>query len=354
MLKKKSNNVISAAVSGKGAGLTEKDLKFLYRWMVFVRLLDERMLNLQRQGRIGFYGTCTGEEASVIGSAYALEPHDWIFPALRQGSAALMRGYSLRSYISQLFGNSADLLKGRQMPVHYSDRRVHQVSWSSCIGTQLPHAVGTAWAAKIRGDKIVTAAYLGDGATSEADFHVAMNFAGVFKTPTVFFCQNNQWAISVPLSGQTASETIAQKAIAYGFEGTRVDGNDVLAVYNVMKEAVDLARSGGGPTLIEALTYRVGAHSTSDDPSRYRDESITEQWKREKDPIKRFQHHLKELGLWNEDYEEALRAEILNEISLALKDVESLPPPDAGTMLEDVYAEIPWHLREQMSDIIKP
>ncbi|OGF55571.1 MAG: 3-methyl-2-oxobutanoate dehydrogenase, partial [Candidatus Fraserbacteria bacterium RBG_16_55_9] len=251
----------------------EKDLIELHRWMTFVRLLDGRMLNLQRQGRIGFYGVATGEEAAVIGSAYPLQRQDWIFPALRQGGAALLKGMPLKYYIAQCYGNSLDVQKGRQMPCHYSYKPAHFVAWSSCIGTQLPHAVGVAWAAKLKKDPLVVMAYMGDGATSEGDFHVSLNFAGVFKLPVVFFCQNNQWAISIPFSRQTASESIAVKAKAYGFDGLQVDGNDVLAVHQVASEAVEKARDGGGPTLIEAITYRMEGHSSSDDPTRYRDES---------------------------------------------------------------------------------
>jgi pyruvate dehydrogenase E1 component alpha subunit len=241
--------------------------------MVRLRLLDQRMLTLQRQGRIGFYGTATGEEAAIIGSAFALKPQDWIFPALRQGAAALLRGYPLVEYISQCMGNAADKTKGRQMPSHYCYRPANFVSWSSCIGTQLPHAVGAAWAMKIRKDPYIAIAYMGDGATSEGDFHVAMNFAGVFKVPVVFFCQNNQWSISVNIKSQTASESIAIKSQAYGFDGVQVDGNDVLAVYEATRQAADHARSGKGPLLIEAITYRMGAHSSSDDPRLYREDS---------------------------------------------------------------------------------
>ena len=207
-------NAKAPPAADRNSGLKPEDLQILYREMLLIRLLDEKMMLLQRQVRIGFHGTCTGEEAAVIGSAYALQPEDWIFPALRQGGAALLRGYPLHNYIAQLFGNRADLLKGRQMPVHFSDRRINQVSWSSCIGTQLPQAVGAAQAARLRGDRVVVLAYLGDGATSEADFHVALNFAGVWKAPVVFLCQNNQWAISVPVSRQTASPNLAVKAAA--------------------------------------------------------------------------------------------------------------------------------------------
>src|SRR2546426_419191 len=235
----------------------------LYREMVRLRTLDERMMTLQRQGRVGFYGACTGQEAATLASAIALEASDWIFPALREGGAMLLRGFPLVPYLCQIFGNAGDETKGRQMPSHMASRSVNQVSWSSCIGTQLPQAVGAAMAARIKGDRTVIAAYLGDGATSEGDFHVAMNFAGVFKAPVVFICQNNHWAISVPTSKQTASESIAIKAQAYGFPGVKVDGNDALAVYAAVKEAVDRARSGGGPTLVECEASPLGGASAS-------------------------------------------------------------------------------------------
>lgn len=321
--------------------------------MAFVRQLDERMLTLQRQGRIGFYAACTGQEAAVIGSAYALRDQDWIFPAFREAAAMLLRGFPLRTFLCQLFGNSQDVLKGRQMPCHYSDRSVRYVSWSSCVGNQLPQAVGAAWAAKIRGDDAVVMAYLGDGATSEGDFHVAMNFAGVFQAPVVFFCQNNQWAISVPVTQQTASATLAVKARAYSFEGVRIDGNDVLEVYSASRQALAKARSGSGPSLIEALTYRMGAHSSSDDPSRYRDESITEAWKK-KDPILRFRRYLEKEGLWDPDWEEGLQRESQEQISDALRYAEQQSPPPHAVLFEDVFSDLPWHLREQLEQMLEP
>src|SRR5207253_6055804 len=216
----------------------------LYREMLRLRTLDERMMTLQRQGRVGFYGACTGQEAAALASAIALESSDWIFPALREGGAMLLRGFPLVPYLCQVFGNSGDETKGRQMPSHMAARSVNQVSWSSCIGTQLPHAVGAAWAAKLQRHDTVVMAFLGDGATSSADFHTAMNFAGVFKVPVVFVCQNNHWSISVPTHQQTASESIAVKARAYGFPGVKIDGNDVEEVYRTAREAVDRARAG--------------------------------------------------------------------------------------------------------------
>src|SRR5438270_2584858 len=321
-------------------------LRRLYREMVRLQTLDERMMTLQRQGRVGFYGACTGQEAAALASAIALEPSDWIFPALREGGAMLLRGFPLVAYLCQVFGNSGDETKGRQMPSHMASRRVNQVSWSSCIGTQLPQAVGAAMAARIRGDRTVVAAYMGDGATSSADFHVAMNFAGVFKPPVVFVCQNNHWAISVPTSKQTASESIAVKAVAYGFPGAKVDGTDAVAVYGAMKEAVARARAGGGPTLVECETYRIGAHSSSDDPTRYRDEREVEQWKK-RDPLELMRARLSGWGLWTARDEDELRAKVLEEVNAAIAEAEQKPDPPRESLFDDVYLNPPWSLREQ-------
>src|SRR3954467_1165965 len=207
------------SIDGASARLSPDLLLRLYREMLRLRTVDERLMTWRRQGRVGFYGPCTGQEAATIASAAALEPGDWIFPALREGGAMLLRGFPLVPYLCQIFGNGGDETKGRQMPSHMASKSVNQVSWSSCIGSQLPQAVGAAMAARIKGARNVIAAYMGDGATSEGDFHVAMNFAGVFKAPVVFVCQNNHWAISVPSGRQTASETIAFKAKPYVFPG---------------------------------------------------------------------------------------------------------------------------------------
>lgn len=339
-----------AAVKRTGNALLPEQWLELYRAMVRIRTLDERMMTLQRQGRIGFYGACTGQEAAALASAYALRPTDWVFPALREGSVMLMRGFALVPYIAQVFGNAGDLTKGRQMPSHQAARSVHQVSWGSCIGTQLPQAVGAAWAAKLKKEDLVVLAYLGDGATSSADFHSAMNFAGVFKVPVVFLCQNNHWSISMPTHRQTASASIAVKAVAYGFEGMKVDGNDVEAVYGATRAAVDKARAGGGPTLIEAETYRMGAHSSSDDPTRYRDSSEVEAWKK-RDPVERAREHMLATGIWSAPKDEALRAELLAEVNAAIAQAEAMPPPALETLFEDVYEREPWHLAEQRAEL---
>jgi pyruvate dehydrogenase E1 component alpha subunit len=264
----------------------------LFEGMLRIRVIDARMMALQRQGRIGFYGEAVGQEAAIVGSAAASTDTDWIIPALREAGAGLYRGMTVDSYIAQIFGNADDVTKGRQMPCHPCDRPRNYVVMSSCIATQVPHAVGIAMGMKIRGDRSVAFGYMGDGATSEGDFHAAMNFAGVMKPPVVLICQNNQWAISTPGHLQTASETIALKALAYGFEPLRADGNDVFAVHEVVRYAADKARRGDGPTFIELVTYRVSAHSSSDDPTRYRDEKLTDVWRSQKDPLRRTELYL--------------------------------------------------------------
>ncbi len=324
----------------------------LYRQMARLRATDQKMLNLQRQGRIGFYGTAFGEEAAVIGSGAALEKEDWVFPALRQAGVLLMRGFPLSRFIAQCMGNSHDVLKGRQMPVHASSRDQNVVSWGSCIATQLPHAVGAAYAMRLAGKKTVAMAYLGDGATSESDFHVAMNFAGVWKVPVVFLCQNNQWAISVPSTGQTASETIAAKAEAYGMPGIRVDGNDVMAVFRATSEAVARARKGEGPTLVEALTYRRGGHSSSDDPTRYRPSGEEKAWEA-KDPLLRARQALEKELLWSEADEKRLQDEVAAEVAQAVAEAEKAPPPALSTLFEDVYATKPAHLIMQENALLE-
>jgi len=338
---------LEGRVVGNDPGLPPDALKKLYRHMLKMRVLDRRMLSLQRQGRIGFYGTATGEEAAVTGSAFAMRPDDWVFPALRQMGVSLWRGTTITELVCQLIGNSGDVLIGRQMPCHFSDRKVKSVAWSSVIGTQLPHAMGAAWAAKIRKDDVVCTGYLGDGASSVGDFHAAANFAGVMKLPVVFFCQNNQWAISVPLSKQTASESIAIKAVAYGFPGVRVDGNDVLAVVAATRAAVDRARRGEGPTLVEAVTFRMGGHSSSDDPTRYRENALVSEWER-RDPLRRFRAYALASGAIAESDDETWTAEFNDEIGTAIKEAEALGPPGIETIFTDVYAEMPKHIQEQM------
>ncbi len=330
--------------------LPPEDLLFLFRKMLLLRALDEKAVSLQRSGRIGFYVPSTGQEASEIGSGFALADGDWIFPSYRDHGAALVRGYPLSTLVGQLFGNASDAMKGRQMPNHWCDRSINLVSVSSPVATQLSQAVGAAYAARLRQEKVAVIAFFGDGGSSTGAFHVAMNFAGVYRTPNVFFCSNNQYAISLPVSRQTASGSIAVKAAAYGFEGVRVDGNDPLAVYRVTRDALAKARAGGGPTLIESVTYRIGPHSTADDPSRYRREEELAAWK-EKDPLRRFARHLARLRILDEKGAEGLAEEAREEVARAAKDCEAATPVSPETVVEDVYAEMPWHLAEQRSTL---
>jgi pyruvate dehydrogenase E1 component alpha subunit len=336
---------------GLDPGLDEPRLWDLFRWMLTLRTIDTKMLLLQRQGRVAFYGPVSGQEAAIVGSASALQKPDWIFPALREAlGCSLIRGAPLATLLAENFGTALDVQKGRQMPSHYSYRPANVVAWSSVIATQLPHAAGAAMAMKYRGDKAVAIGYIGDGGTSEGDFHVALNFAGVYQAPAVFFIQNNQWAISVSAKAQTASESFAIKAHAYGFPGVLVDGNDVLAVFKVTRDAVERARRGDGPTLIEALTYRMGPHSSSDDPAKYRDPKEEQEW-RGRDPIDRFRKFLTGRGIWTKAKEERLQSELDAFVADAIEKAETAGPPPVETLIEDVYAETPERLVRQFHEM---
>jgi pyruvate dehydrogenase E1 component subunit alpha len=324
-----------------------------YRALRRIRSLDERMQALQRQGRIGFYGTCTGQEAVPVALGFALEHSDWVFPALRESSVLLVRGFPLVSYLAQVFGNERDVLKGRQMPSHMSGRSANVVSWSSCIGTQLTHAVGAAWAAKMRRESMVSVACLGDGATSSADFHSALNFAQVFRAPCVFVCQNNQWAISTPASRQSNTRTFAERALAYAMPAERLDGNDVCELYLAFRRAAERARAGLGPTFLECVTYRVGPHSTSDDPSLYRSEAEVSEW-RARDPIARLALSLESQGALDAARSGALEDELSAELDAALEIAEAAPAPPRASLFDDVYAELPAHLLEQRAELFSP
>ncbi len=332
-------------------GLADEQLVALYRAMVKTRIIDERAVALQRQGRIGFHIGSLGEEATVIGTAFALRREDWLFPCYREFGAALYRGMPLERYFDNLYGNANDPAKGRQMPDHWCYREAKVGSVSSPIGTQITQAVGFSWAARLRGDPAVALVYFGDGATSSNEFHNGMNFAGVFKTPTVLVCRNNGWAISVPTEKQTASESFAVKGVAYGVRGVRCDGNDLLAVVQVTRDAVARAAAGQGPTLIEALTYRMAGHSTSDDPTRYRPEQALDPWQK-LDPLRRLRLLLADRGRWT-DADDATHAEgVAADIKRCIEAAEKTAPPPLGSLFEDVFAELPWHLAEQRAELL--
>lgn len=331
--------------------LTDADVITIYRHMLETRFLDERLTALQRQGRIGFHVGSLGEEAAIIGAAFAMRSQDWLFPCYREFGAALFRGLDFQRFIDNMFGNANDTAKGRQMPDHYTCRAAHWLSISSPVGTQITQAVGFAWAGKLRKEDLATLVYFGDGATSSSDFHAGMNFAGVFKIPTVFFCRNNGWAISVPADRQTASATFAVKGTAYGVPAVRIDGNDVFAVVQSVREAVARASRGEGPTLIEAITYRMGGHSTSDDPNAYRKSAELETWAG-RDPIHRVRAYLEARGAWGDNLEKATLEDVEQRFKEAVAVAERTPKPALQTMFEDVYQSPPWHLMEEQEALL--
>lgn len=308
--------------------LTEKEVRAFYEAMVLIRTFDEKALNLQREGRLGTYASVQGQEAVQVGSVWPLQSSDWVFPAFREPGVSIVRGLPMKMVYQYWSGDE----RGSAIPENQCDFPI-----AIPVGTHIPHAVGAAWAAQFKKDRIAVVTYFGDGATSKGDFHEGLNFAGVFRLPIVFICQNNHWAISVPLSRQTASQTLAQKAIAYGFQGIQVDGNDVFAVYAAAKEAVEKARRGDGPTLIECFTYRLSDHTTADDASRYRLEEEVLPW-RKKDPLVRLRTYLERQYRWSDAEETALRAQAKERVAAAVHEFESTPPPDPYGMFDNLFA----------------
>lgn len=331
--------------------VSDADLSRILELMIFNRALDRRTTMLQRQGRLGFAMTSFGEEAVTIGAPYCTRATDPIFLQYRELGALLWRGVDLRLILDQLLGNAGDLSKGRQMPVHYCFADWAIPSVSSPVGTQLPHACGYAYAAKLKKTNEVALAFLGEGTASQGDFHTALNFSGVFRVPAVFLIRNNGYAISTPENRQTAAQSLAARAAGYGMPGVRIDGNDLLAVVHVVRRALEWAREGHGPTLIEALTYRLGAHSSADDPSVYRSEDETRSWL-EVDALSRLKKHAMWRGVWEEDREEEIKVETDKEITEALAECEKLPPPPVESLFDDVYETIPWHLQEEKNEYL--
>ncbi|MFO7263181.1 MAG: pyruvate dehydrogenase (acetyl-transferring) E1 component subunit alpha [Bacillaceae bacterium G1] len=320
--------------------LLDEQLVDMYRWMVLARLFDQRALSLQRQGRIGTYAPFSGQEAAQVGCAFAVEKDDWIFPTYREVALGFVLGKSMSTTLLYAMGH----LHGTRSP-----EGVNLLPGQIMLATQIPQAVGAAWASKIRGDRAATLVFFGDGSTSKGDFHEGLNFAAVISAPIVFVCMNNHWAISTPLSKQTATATIAEKAAAYGMPGVRVDGNDVMAVYAVTKEALERARRGEGPTLIELVTYRYGPHTTSDDPTRYRDEAEVQEWM-QKDPIQRLYRYLTHRGLWDEEKEEAHRQQCREQIQAAVEEAERTARTRLSEVFEVVYGEMTEDLVRQQRE----
>ncbi|MFT4542141.1 MAG: pyruvate dehydrogenase E1 component alpha subunit [Planctomycetota bacterium] len=335
------------ASNGFDPGLSDAELIHCYRTMLSVRAFDDICMKLQRSGRIGFSIPNKGIEATQVGAASAFKKTDWLFPSYRDFGMALYHGISPTDMMHNMFGNAKDSARGRQMPVHFSfTEPIHFVSISSPIGTHIPQAVGAARAFQQRGEDHVCLASFGDGGTSSLGFHSGLNFAGVWKSPVVFLCQNNGWAISCPSDQQTASETYAEKAKAYGMPGVRVDGNDLLAVRKATLEAVERARAGEGPTLIECHTFRMGGHSTSDDPTKYVPAEELEAWAK-RDPVMLYERYLKKAGIWTEAVRDELMASVKEEIAAAAAEAEATAQPGLETIFSDVYQDIPAHIRKQ-------
>ncbi|WP_310170226.1 pyruvate dehydrogenase (acetyl-transferring) E1 component subunit alpha [Neobacillus niacini] len=324
--------------------LTEDLVKQFYYHMVRIRTFDRKAISLQRQGRLGTYAPFEGQEASQVGSALALGKEDWVFPTYRDHGATLTFGASMdRTF---LYWN------GRvEGCVPEEGKKIFPPAVP--IATQIPHAAGAAMAEKRKGTKNAAIAYFGDGATSEGDFHEGLNFASVFQAPVIFFNQNNGFAISVPIEKQMNSKTIAQKALAYDMPGVRVDGNDIFAVYFQTKKGLDRARNGEGPTLIEALTWRYGAHTTADDPRKYRDQGESDAIREQRDPLLRVERYMQLNGFWNEEWVLKIKEETANEVEQAVKDMESFPKPNINDLFDYVFKEPTWTIAKQKEQYLQ-
>ncbi|MBZ0156150.1 MAG: pyruvate dehydrogenase (acetyl-transferring) E1 component subunit alpha [Alphaproteobacteria bacterium] len=320
--------------------LSAEEIKRMYALLVLARTFDQRALSLQREGRIGTYASILGQEAAQVGSALALGKSDWVFPSFRETGVYLTMGYPAHQLFQYWGGDERGMIAPQGLNIF---------PISIPVGTQIPHAVGAAMAAKYRKDPIVVISYFGDGGTSKGDFHEGFTMAGVFRAPVVFLCQNNQWAISVPRERQTASKTLAQKAYAYGFEGVQVDGNDIFAVYSASRDALEKARSGGGPTFIECFTYRMSHHTTADDATRYRQESEVEEWKA-KDPLLRLKRYMEKQGFWTEQYQREAEEEAKKTVDGAVKTAEAVPPPHPKDMILSTYAELTPRQAKEIKD----
>lgn len=339
--------------SGAEEPALERDhARRLYQAMLATRILDERMMAAQRQGRLSFYMQCMGEEAAVIGAAAALDDADMIMAQYREQGALMYRGFSIDEFMNQLFGNELDYGKGRQMPVHYGSRKLHYMTISSPLATQIPQATGYAYGQKLAGDGLCTLTFFGEGAASEGDFHAALNMASVHKVPVIFFCRNNGYAISTPAVEQFAADGIAPRAFGYHMHVLRVDGNDVLAVYEATRQARQIAVEHNQPVLIEAMTYRLAAHSSSDDPSGYRLKSEEETW-RLKDPVLRMQKWLLKKGWWSEEEESQQQESLRREVLDTMKRAEKRASPPLESLVSDVYADVTPELQRQFDQLKK-
>ncbi len=319
--------------------LPEDMLLKMYRMMVQARAFDEKALKLQRAGRMGTYAPLSGQEGVQIGSAFALAPEDWMVPSYREAGAMMVKGVPMKAQYMMWMGNDW----GNHIPDN-----VNCLPISIPVGSQILHATGFAWAANIKKSKIAVLCYFGDGSTSRGDFHEGMNFAGVFQVPGVFLCSNNGFAISTPVTKQTHAETLAQKAIAYGIPGYRLDGMDVLATYVLVKDAVERAKEGGGPTMIEGVCYRFGPHTTADNPDLYRQKAEVEEIIKKTDPVVRFKNYLAKKKLWDDKKEKALIEEVVGLVDAAAMEAEQAPLPTMEDLLKNVFAQMPEYLNEEL------
>ncbi|GAA0632984.1 3-methyl-2-oxobutanoate dehydrogenase (2-methylpropanoyl-transferring) subunit alpha [Sphingomonas ursincola] len=339
--------------------LSPKTLLKILRTMALTRAFDERLYRAQRQGKTSFYMKCTGEEATSVSAAAAMQGDDMVFPSYRQQGILMWRGYPLVEMVNQIYSNAGDKLKGRQLPIMYSVPELSFFTISGNLTTQYPQAVGWAMASAIKGDTRIASCWCGEGSTAEGDFHSAMTFASVYNAPVILNVVNNQWAIS-SFSGFAGAErtTFAARALGYGIAGLRVDGNDALAVYAATRWAAERARANKGPTLIEHFTYRAEGHSTSDDPSAYRSAQESAEWPLG-DPIHRLKQHCIVLGIWDEERHAAMDLELAEMVKQATKEAEKNGVLGHGmhqpfeTMFEDVFEELPWHLQEQMAQALE-
>lgn len=321
-----------------------------YKTMLTTRLVDERMITLQRQGLITFALSSKGEEVCAVASASALELSDWMYPQYREAGVMFWRGFTILQYVHHMFSDAEDLILGRQMPNHFGSRSINVVQVSSPIGTQIPHAAGCAYAMKLQKEQSVSICYFGEGATSEGDFHTGLNFAAVRRVPAIFFCRNNGYAISTPSYRQFASDGIAPKGVGYGIPAFRVDGNDFFAVHEVVTNARRHCLEGKGPVLIEAMTYRLGAHSTADDPTLYRRDEEVETWQ-SRCPILRLKLYLERNHLWDSQQEEKFIESVTNEINEAIQKAKETAKPSLNSIVENVYFETPPLLQEELEDL---
>jgi len=322
-------------------GLGEQDLLELYRSMVLLRTYDERSLVYHRQGRIGTYAIFWNHEAMQAGAVHALDDEDWIFPSYRESAIGLLRGMPPATVLHWWRGHPA----GWWNPADYN-----LASICVPIATQVPHAAGLAWGKKLKGERALAITFFGDGATSEGAFHEGANFAAVMQAPLILFCNNNQWAISTPITAQTHAEALVDKAVGYGMPGIRVDGGDVLAVYEATREAVERARSGGGPTFIEAVSYRAAPHATADDPRAYIDLERVEQEKRN-ECLGRYERYLRRQGILGDDLDAAIKKEAADVMRAGIAEAEAEPDPDVSLLFENAYANPPAVLQRDLAEL---